>query len=917
MTGPIGRDVEREVAATFVAAAVNGSAVLEIEGDAGIGKTTMFRFAVESAQAAGSRVLACGLTEAESELSFAGLTDLVRDAPIEHFDQLPHPQRHALAVATLREAPTDTAIDERTIGTALASLLSAMAAEAPLIVAIDDAQWLDNASAEVVAFALRRLRGKSFGVVTCRRLGMSDHGFTARLEAPDWERTLTVRGLTAAALFHIVRAQQGITLSRPTLLRITETAQGNPFLALELSRANTSRSGSENNEAVPLPETLQLLVSQRLSTLSDDARSALLAAACAVRPTLAKLTELGHRVGVEEAEAAGVIFVDQARVLFDHPLLSAAVVQAATAPEIRAMHAQLAAASSDVETRARHFALANPDPDPRTSAALDEAARTAEARGAIVAAAQLARLALDRTVANDGVLEWERRLRLAQLLHTLGSTVEAGEVLADADRYCPRGRLRSEVSLVMTEVAYQTGTTDQALAHAATAVEHAGEEAALGARALLSLAVLSTDGRDKAAYAAQAQRRLTEAEEIEPSLLAWATLEELSARFHIGEGLDRAALEHALAMERSGRDWRSGDQVAAVRPVLLKWADEHQAALAGLAELRERAEVEGNEGLLPYVVGHIPGILLRLGRFEDAAAAAAEHLGLALATGQDGQRMQALYNVSLVDAHRGNLAEATATGQEMLAWSSVNGDHWVEMSACATLGFSAISGGDLQGARTWLDRWWADSEVEGLIDPGITRFHGDHIEALLGMGATSEAATLTELLEQRAANARRLSASAVAARCRALLAATAGDHAGALRFVDDALALHAECPIEFDLARTLLTRGIIHRRAKEKAAAKRSLSDAHEIFVRLGAGAFGDRAAAELGRVGVRVTMALDLTATERRIAELAASGLTNRQVAERSFMSPKTVEANLVRVYRKLGISSRAELGAKMQQLQ
>ena len=913
MTGPIGREAEREVAATFVAAAVTGSAVLDIEGEAGIGKSTLFRFAVDSARLVGSRVLTCGLTDAESALSFAGLTDLLRALELDQFDQLPAPQRYALAVATLREAPSEPSLDERAIGTGLATLLSAIADSAPLIVAIDDTQWLDPASAGVVAFALRRLGGRSLGLLTCRRLGMAERGLTATLDAPAWQRTLTLRGMSAAALFHVVRSQQGVTLARPTLLRITEAAQGNPFLALELARATTSGNGGDVGETLPLSEGLQLLVAHRLSVLSDQGRDALLAVACAGRPTLALLTELGLRSGVEEAEAAHVVTVDEGRVVFDHPLLSAAVVQAASAPAIRAVYGRLGAACLDPEARARHFALANPEPDVLTSAALDAATLSAEARGATVAAAELARLALDRTAAADLVAVWRRRLRLAQLLHAAGSAVEAGEVLADVDRSCPPGHLRAEVNLVLTEVAYQTSTTERALAHAAIALDEAGDEATLRARALLSLATLTTDGHELARYAAQAQRCLEEAQVTDPTLLAWAAIEQVSARFQVGEGLDRIALDYALSIERTGREWHSGDQVAAIRPVLLKWADEPDEALRGLAELRQRAELEGNEGLLPYVIGHVPGILLRLGRFEDADAASADHLSRALATGQEGQRMQALYNVSLVDAHLGRLQAASDVGHEMLTWSEANVDGWIEMSACAVLGFTAISAGDLREARAWFDRWWSNGEAEGVVDPGVSRFHGDHIEALIGLGAIPEALAQTEILEQRAARAGRVSAAAVAARCRALLAATAGDQPTALTFADAALALHADCPIDFDRARTLLAKGVIHRRAKQKNAAKRCLEEANAIFSGLGASAFVARTASELERVGTRVTSAFELTATERRIAELAASGLTNRQVAEQSFMSPKTVEANLARVYRKLGIASRAELGARM----
>ena len=914
MSGPIGREAEREVAATFVAAAAAGSAVLEIVGAAGIGKTTLFRFAVDVARQAGTTVVACGLTEAESVLSFAGLTDLLRDVDIDS-SELPGPQRHALNVATLRREPAGSMVDERTIGTGLAALLGAMAATQPLIVAVDDAQWLDQASATVLAFALNRLGGRSLGLLTCRRASMAEQGLVATMPAPAWRRSLALSGMSASVVFHIVREQLGTALPRPLLMRITEASQGNPFLALELARASASRRDAV--EPLVLTESLQRVVDQRLSTLSGDAREALLAVACSARPTLALLDELGVRAGVEEAEAARVVSTEHGRVVFDHPLLATAVVQSASAPAIRALHRRLGAAATAPEERARHFAMANPEPDAATSAALDDAAAAAEARGAMVAAADLARLALARTVADDVDASWQRRLRLAQLLHSAGAALDAGEVLADPHETCPHGRLRAERHLVLTEIAYQTATTEQAVVHARLALSEAGDDAALRARALLSLAAVGTDGVEMAEHVAAARRCLDEADVDDPTLRAWAAIEDVSSRFNLGHGLDREALDQALTMERTGREWRSGDQVAAIRPVLLKWADHHEEALLALAELRERAELEGNEGLLPYLVGHVPGILLRVGRFDDASAAAAEHLGLALATGQEGQRMQALYNVALVDAHRGQLDQARAIGQEVLAWAETGSDQWMAMSACAVLGFTAISAGQLQDARTWFDRWWINSEAMSLIDPGVSRFHGDHIEALLGLGALSEASAQTQILEDRARAAGRTSAMAVAARCRALLAAGDGDQPAAIALADTAVELHSRCPIDFDIARTMLTKGVIHRRAREKSAAKRCLSEAKDKFSRLGAAAFEARTQAELDRVGTRVTTTLELTATERRIADLAASGLTNRQVAERSFMSAKTVEANLVRVYRKLGITSRAELGAKMLQME
>ena len=620
---------------------------------------------------------------------------------------------------------------------------------------------------------------------------------------------------------------------------------------------------------------------------------------------------LGMNEALEEIESNEMVHVVEGRVMFAHPLLAAAVVQMASGPRA-ARHARPArGCGHNPEARARHSALADPDRNEATAAALDEATTVAASRGSSIAAAELASLALDRTVDHDSDTAWTRRIRLAELLHSAGSSLEAGRVLGDGS--CPPGRLRARVGLILTEISYQTSTLQSAFEHATAALDDARGDAALEARCLLSLAVLSTDGHDSARFTAEARRTLEANGIDDPQLLAWAECEDVSARFHLGEGLDRVSLDHALALERTGRTWLSGDQVAAVRPVLLKWADHPDDALAGLEELRARAEDEGNEGVIPYVAGHIPGILLRLGRLNDAAAAAADHLDLAERTGQESQRMQALYNVSLVDAHLGKLAGAEEAAKEILGWARQQDDHWLEMSATPVLGFIALSRDDDTGARAWLDRWSQLTDELGVIDPGISRFYGDHIESLLACGEIVEATTRTDELERRSARAGRVSAAAIAARCRALLAAAAGQTQLALDQIQVALDLDRACPVPFERHRSLLVAGVVHRRARQKAAARNSLTEAASGFAALGAVEWSKRCERELQRVGTPARNATTLTASELKIAELAATGLTNRQVAERSFLSPKTVEANLARVYRKLGITSRAELGARM----
>jgi DNA-binding CsgD family transcriptional regulator len=907
--GLIGRDRERDVAAIFVAASASGPAVLLIDGEAGIGKTTLFRYTVDLARLGGSTVLECSPTQAESAMSYVGLTDMLRNLPGSAFDALPAPQRHSLEVATLRTAPSEVPLDERAVGTGLATLVGHLAESTAVILAVDDLQWLDRSSADVLTFAARRLTSAPVGIVTCERTGESIHNLVDAVHAPLWRESISLTGLGAAVLFHVVRDQLGITLARPALVRVAETSGGNPFAALALSRA--VGRGADPPGGVRISDLVHGLNADRMNELTEPAREALLAAASSPRALVPMFAALGLAEALDEVESNGMVHVVAGRVVFTHPLLAAAVSQMASSSQQRAMHARLAAVADDPEARARHQALANPDPEEATAVALDEATSVAAARGSSIAAAELARLALDRSVDQSSESGWTRRIRLAELLHSAGSSLEAGSVLAEGS--CPAGPLRARVGLILTEIAYQTSTLQRAIEHATAALADARGDAALEARCLLSLAVITTDGHDSARFTAEARHVLEAAGIDDPQLLAWAECEDVSARFHMGEGLDRVGLDHALTLERTGRTWLSSDQVAAVRPVLLKWADHPHDALAGLEELRARAEDEGNEGVIPYVAGHVPGILLRLGRLRDAAAAAADHLGLAERTGQETQRMQALYNVSLIDAHLGKLATAEAAAEEILEWARRQDDKWLEMSATSALGFIALSRDDSTTARSWLDRWSQLVDEVGVIDPGVSRFFGDHIESLVACGEIVEATARSEELERKSARARRLSAAAIAARCRALLAAAAGDSSLALQHVNRALELDDECPVPFERNRSLLAAGVIHRRARQKAASRSSLTEAEEGFAAMGAEGWSQRCERELQRVGTPARSATALTATERRIAELAATGLTNRQVAERSFLSPKTVEANLARVYRKLGITSRAELGARM----
>ncbi len=908
MEPPVGRDTEREQIARFVAAATAGRGVLVLEGPAGIGKTTLFHHALDLADRAGMRILRATPAEGETGLAFAGLTDLLADVDDADLDALHPPRRDALRAATLRDLPADGALDDRAVGAGMVSLLDALSASHPVLVAVDDEQWLDDATRAALVHAFRRTRGV-VGLLVGRRTP-APHGLAEALGSEGWQATLTVGPMSKGATFAVVQRRLGTALSRLALHRVWEASEGNPLFAIELVRAGAAQPDRAADDlALSMP--LQRLLEARLAVLPHDVRDALVMVAAASRPTPDLVRLLRLDAAVTAAEQAGVVVVADGRFRFAHPLLGAALLAMCSPSAVRDAHARLAAVVTDVQQRARHLALAEPWPSERAAAALEEAVEDALRRGTVRGAVELAGLAVERTEGSDPVARWRRTTSLGRVLYAAGETNRAWDVLVEVSADCPDPLVAADADLLLTEIAFQRGV--DAAGWAGSALRRAGDDVPRRARALLSLVEVSDDPLAAAQFAEQAAQLLERSGCDDPLLRGWAAIERISTRCGLGHGADRGEIDAALRIERAGRTWRSTDQVASVRPVLLKWIDEHEAARDALIELRERAEEEGNESLLPYVLGHLVGVLARLGDLPGAAQVAAEHLALAETMGLGSQRMQALYNVAFVHAWRGSFGDAERAAAEVLEAAEVAGERWMTAGSAGLLGLVLLETDRVDEAVQHLDRWRTVADQAGIVEPGISRYHHERAVALLRSGRTADAVAQVDELEELAARAQRHSAAALAARCRAHVHAAAGELDAALTSARRALELDAVAPVPFERARTMLVLGAVHRRRKEKAAAREAFDAAAGSFTALGAPGWAERAQAEHARVGERAAHVTQLTATERRVAELAASGLTNRQVAEQAFMSPKTVEANLAKVYRKLGISSRAELGARM----
>ncbi len=363
--------------------------------------------------------------EAERGFAHAGLGDLLEPVLDDVLPELAAPRRRALEVALALEEEPDVPVDPRTLAIAVRNALEVLA---PVVVAVDDVQWLDASTAGALAFALRRLREENVLVLFARRLGEPT-------EAPDLDKVdaerLRVGPLSLGATQRLVQAELGTTLARPTLLRLHEASGGNPFYALELARALAAQDAAgDPTRPLPVPETLDGLVRARLEGLPDETRDALVLVAALGRASPQLLLAAGMREGaLDAARDARVVDVD-GTVRFTHPLLASALYQDLSAGERREAHRRLAEVVDDPIGRARHLALGTERADEEIAAALDDAAEQAAARGAMLAAAELAEHALRLTTATARDAR-ERRAIAAAHAHLAAGAVDRAKALAD------------------------------------------------------------------------------------------------------------------------------------------------------------------------------------------------------------------------------------------------------------------------------------------------------------------------------------------------------------------------------------------------------------------------------------------------------------------------------------------------------
>jgi DNA-binding CsgD family transcriptional regulator/tetratricopeptide (TPR) repeat protein len=903
----IGRDVELALLRGFVESGTGaGAAALLVEGEAGIGKTAVWRFAVELACDRGFTVLLARPAEAERTLSFAALSDLLAEnhAAIE---QLPAVQRRPLAVALLLDEPRGPSPDQRAIGIALLATLQRLTRERPLLVAIDDVQWLDPPSAAAFAFALRRMADEPLRVLMSERTGS---GGRLRLElerALPCER-LALGPLSLGAVRRLLQERADATFPRPILRRVYDQSGGNPFFALELTLAlRLQAEALSPADELPVPDDLERLLAERLERLPPETKEPLAAVAALAEPTLAVVDE----EVLEPALAEGLLVLEGDRIRFAHPLLAAVAYRRLAPRPQRALHRRLAELAKDPEQRARHLALGAEGPDSALAATLDVAAGQAQARGAPAAAAELAEHAITLSPAADRDESAMRRAKAAEYEMLAGDDRRARTLLEQALAADPTGPPRARVlqGLGMIE---GDADVERAIAFLREAIVHARGDDALEAELNAQLAqMLHNVPREAEPYA---RSGLELAERVgEPVLLASALCSLATIEFFIGHSHRLDLWERALEL-----DPQCEALPIAGRPVTaFGWASKWAGDIDLSRELLERARQIGYERGDSTVTGPLfysCSLELLAGNWRRGLELVDELIALARQNERPAEVVTALCAAAHLHAHLGDEAETRRCAAEarrlsdQRAWAA----NTIRVTSAA-LSLLELSLDRPAEAFEEAQRAMSAERERGVEEPGMLFSFPYEIEAAITLGRLDEAEALLEWVEERAMRLDREWALACIARGRGLLAATRGDEAGAAAAFERALAEHERVQYrQFDLARTLLAQGETLRRFKRRRAAREAIGSAHGLFNELGARLWSAKAERELARVAGRKPTR-GLTETERRVAALVATGKSNKEVASELFVTVHTVESNLTRIYEKLGVRSRTELARRL----
>jgi DNA-binding CsgD family transcriptional regulator len=922
----IGREAELAAISSFLDRMPSGPSALVLTGQAGIGKTTLWLAGVDEARQRGHVVLVTRAAESDARMSYAALGDLLATVPDAAFEELSPPLRHALDQALLRAGEAGGAPDPRAVSVAVGQVLRALAGSRPVVIAIDDVQWLDRPSARVLSFVFRRLTDEPISVLESLRLGSNapdDPIETARAVA-DCER-VTVGPLTVGALGRVLRQRTNPALPRPFVVRLHQVTNGNPLFALEVARSTTPADAAGGpGEPWSVPDDLQRVLSARLAQLPPAAHRPLLAIAASSQPTWELVAGIadsddGSLVALARAEEAGVIERASGLVRFTHPLLASTVYVNATDRERRQTHLLLASVMTDPEERARHLALGTQKPDPDVALALEDAARHARARGAPDAAAELGELSCAMTPEADATELRRRRLATAEYHFDAADAARARRVLSETIAESPPGAERAEMLNRLASTSWMN-LIDGVRTPSQQGLAEAGDDPTAVAGSLTALTWVAFYLGDLA----EASRHARAAAALEPRLDDPAVRSDMLATLAFIQYLEGRPAPALAAMALELQDvsmeeasWTESSVYTTPRSIYgleLMWSGR-------LAEARELFEQElaiyeqhAMFALRQEVLCYLAELECRAGRPDLAARYAAESMDIIQESGQAAtQSHVVLFNQAWAAALLGRDAEARDMATTGVRLADANDDRFNGALNHAVLGFLDVSLSDyeqalehLEAAARWVNRL---GSLELAINPCLP----DLVETYVALGRIEEAERLVDRLEASAADGDRPWATGTAARGRALIAAAAGEFDEAARAAELSISELERASQPFEVGRSWLVLGNIHRRARQRRLARAALERATTIFIEVGARLWIERAETELSRIGGRAPADGDLTPTERQIAQLVADGKTNKEVAATLVVSDRTVESALTQIYRKLDVRSRTELARKV----
>ena len=891
----VGRDRECALVDRLLERARAGTAgVLVVVGEAGIGKTALLDYAAE--QAEGMTVVRAVGVESEAQLEFSALFDVCRPL-LDRLGELPERQREALAGA-LGIGPGGS-VGRFSLGAATLSLLAAAAEHAPLLVLLDDAHWLDPASSDALRFAARRLAAERVALVFGAREEGNDEFDLRAFES------VSLAGIDGEAAAALLARRTGKAVSPEVAERIWRATGGSPLALVEAAGRLTPEQllGFEPlPDPVPVGAAVERAFGERAARLPEEARQALLVAALSssgrVEPVVEALELLGaDERALERAEDAGLIAVEAGRVGFRHPLVRSAVVQGAAASERRRAHRALAEALADrsQEERAWHLGAAALGPDEQAAAALAQAGLRTRARSGWASAA----MALERSARLTPDAD-TRRLRLVEAAEWAWVAGRIERTLALTDELLAaqgtEGAGRAPVVRLRSQIELHCGDVGRGLAHLLEgAVLLEGHDPGV------AVAVLA-DAVEAAELVGDADQALDAAHRAQ----ALAPGDEQSgfvAEFALGQALRLSArpadarphLERALALLAASDALRASMRALSRGARAAGWLDRAPEGLVLARRASELARDQGAFGPLAHALAASSWLAACSGDWRGGYAQASEGLELARESRCAWASTSCLEQLAWFDAAQGR--EESCRGHAAKALELATRAGFRSERARLAAGLLELGLGRAQEAARIYE------SIEAATVRQNDAAHGaDLVEAQIRSGRPDAAKAA---YERTAATDN----DALAARCRGLIAA---DDAFEVPF-QEALELHPEHD-PFGRARTRLCLGERLRRAGRRIDARAELRAAHDGFEQLGAHVWAERAAAELRATGERLgrrqaRQGEELTAQELRVALQAAEGKTNKEIGAALFLSPKTVDFHLGRVYRKLELSSRAGL--------